>query len=795
MKISSPKQKRTIVIGLSVVLVILGTLATLPFVIDIDKYRPEILSLVNSKLNGRLSLGRLRLSLWGKIAVGVEKAELVDENNRTVLSVGHFDLAVSPLSLIKRSPSVRVEMNNPVISVHRDKTGLWNLASLVKRRAQEKQPEEKVEQPSQNQEPPDWIKKAQLSLAIEEAEIKVSDEKSDSQFGLEHLRIKTGTLSLDSLPDFMVQANVNTVVGGNGRIQGPFTVEGNVSGNSLELEANFDSVEVDLAPVFLKKSGIRLGLSSVVARAAQEVSFSKGVFKLHKASLLFDGKVVFDGEQEPRFNFKMDTAALELADLKEILPAADKASLEGKLSATVSLAGTSSDPKGEVQASLAGVNYQGEFFKQPLEGSLELKSSLDRLDKLEAKLIGKGFDLSILSGPTSLEHPQLNMSVTSQGMDLDQLLDWEKMKKAKLERVQKSRAEDNQAAEIKPTGKLVPAEDYDATVGLVRKSELAKKIQGSISVNIRTLKFYNATLEPVKGKVDLKALRFDADFENARVFSGAVKASGVLNVESSPPEYRFRTTVTGLSLKDAVSSQMELFKNTFTGTLKGDMSGSGKSLNPTLAMKNLDASGKLEVQPAQLSTIDINRVLKESLGESLTKVGDKIPSMKGKQLKVEPTQSEFQKIVTTFTIQDGVFFSPDFSAQAVPQKGVDLKGITRLGLLDYTLNAEWDVIDTYNLLHAKELALEEGGVRVDSVLVERGKPFQFPIRVRGTLLKPEYDYGAIPEALGKVVLANMANAAKEKVSAEARKKAQQELQKVTEKAPEPVKNLLKGIFK
>lgn len=795
MKTSFPKRKRSVFIVLSLTIIILGTLTALPFVIDVDKYRPEILKLVNSKLNGQLSLGRLRLSLWGKIAVGVEKAELVDDKNRTVLSVGHFDLAISPLSLLQRSLSVRVQMQKPVISVHRDKTGLWNVAYLVKGKTPEAPQEEKTEQPSPTQEPPEWVKKSQLSLAIEEAEIKVTDEKSDSQFGLQNLRIKTGVLSLTTLPDFIIQANVNTVVGNGGRVQGPFTFEGKVSGNSLELDAKLDSVGVEMEPVFLKKPGVKLGLSCIVERAAQDVLFSKGLFQLHKASLSFDGKLSFEGEKEPHFSANVKTDALELGDLKEVLPAAERASLEGKLNAAVSLSGTTSTPQGEVEASLAGVNYQGEFFKQPLAVAVQLKSSLDRLEKIEAKLTGKGFDLALLGGPTSLKYPKLNMNIDSQGMDLDELIDWEKMKKAKLDRIQKNKSDEARPADAKPTGKVVPAEDYDSTVGLLRKSELAKKMEGVIFVNIKTLKLYNATLEPVKGKIDLKSLRFAADFDSARIFSGNIKASGLLNLEPSPPEYRFETAVNGMSLKDAVSSQMELFKNTFTGTLKGEMKGVGKSLNPTLAMKNLDAAGKLEVQPAQLSTIDINRVLKESLGESITKVGDKIPSMKGKQLKVEPTQSEFQKIVTSFTVQDGVFFSPDFSAQAVPQKGVDLKGTTRLGLLDYALNAEWNVIDTYNLLHAKELALEEGGVRVDSVLVEKGKPFQFPIRVRGTLLKPEYDYGAVPEALAKTALANMASAAKEKVSAEARKKAQQELQKITEKAPEPVKNILKGIFK
>jgi len=46
-----------------------------------------------------------------------------------------------------------------------------------------------------------------------------------------------------------------------------------------------------------------------------------------------------------------------------------------------------------------------------------------------------------------------------------------------------------------------------------------------------------------------------------------------------------------------------------------------------------------------------------------------------------------------------------------------------------------------------------------------------------------------------VALKNISGAAQEKVKGEAKKKAQEELQKLTEKAPAPVKNLLKGLFK
>lgn len=50
---------------LAVLLVLLLGIVTIPFFVDVDRFRPEILELVNSKINGHFNLGKLKLTLWG----------------------------------------------------------------------------------------------------------------------------------------------------------------------------------------------------------------------------------------------------------------------------------------------------------------------------------------------------------------------------------------------------------------------------------------------------------------------------------------------------------------------------------------------------------------------------------------------------------------------------------------------------------------------------------------------------------------------------------------------------------
>ena len=70
-------RKITIIIG-SLIALVLIALVVLPFVIDVDKYRPQIVNAVDERINGKLELGKLKLSLWGQVRVEVGGLTLSD---------------------------------------------------------------------------------------------------------------------------------------------------------------------------------------------------------------------------------------------------------------------------------------------------------------------------------------------------------------------------------------------------------------------------------------------------------------------------------------------------------------------------------------------------------------------------------------------------------------------------------------------------------------------------------------------------------------------------------------------
>ena len=71
-------KKIGIVIGVLVGLFVAAAVLV-PFFVDANKYRPQIEKLVEENINADLELGKLSLSLWGGLHIGVEKLVLSEK--------------------------------------------------------------------------------------------------------------------------------------------------------------------------------------------------------------------------------------------------------------------------------------------------------------------------------------------------------------------------------------------------------------------------------------------------------------------------------------------------------------------------------------------------------------------------------------------------------------------------------------------------------------------------------------------------------------------------------------------
>ena len=89
-----------------------------PFWVDVDHYRPQLVDLANQQIQGKLELGKLRLSLWGQIRIEVAGLKLTTPTGDEVVHVEDAYFHV-PFLFLSGSPILTFKMNQPTIQLSR----------------------------------------------------------------------------------------------------------------------------------------------------------------------------------------------------------------------------------------------------------------------------------------------------------------------------------------------------------------------------------------------------------------------------------------------------------------------------------------------------------------------------------------------------------------------------------------------------------------------------------------------------------------------------------------------------
>jgi hypothetical protein len=686
-----------ILFGLLILAIVLA-----PTIINVDRYRPQITHAANERIHGKLELGKLSLSLLGKIRIQVDGLKLKDAQGREVLSADDAYFHLPFLSLLSGSPRMIFKMNEPRLHVVKDSSGQLNVMNLakevpetreVKQEAEGKpagqRPSEEVSQNSEKEELPGMVKRARLGLELANSVVTYRDEATGSSTEVKDLNVFAKDLSLSHPTQFSIWADLNTRVGPTAVIKGPFRVEG---------EANPQTV---------------------------------------------DGKL------------KVDYRAKLTVDRLRV---------------------------------------QSPLLKTEPEINVLVQVLTDRLENILVTMKAPGNDLRVEGKLVSFTKPKLDLHVTSPGLDLDQLLVSQAPEQSSQAKAQsKPQEKPSTKSQSGVAAKSDHSGDLNAIFAPVRENPILGNAVGNMDVNIQALKVQNATLNQIVCQLDFKEKVADLNSCQFQLFSGTVKPSGRLHMAPKTPRYEFSADLKNLDLSQAVQSRMPLMKNTILGKANMTMSGQGASLNPDEAKANLKARGNMKVEQAVFATIDVAKMVQEGLNKALQKIAEKVPAARGKTLPNNPLAggSKYELISSDFTISDGKFQAPNFSAKAVPKQGVDLTGSASLGLQDYSLKSRWEIIDTYNLTGARDLSVDVAGTKIEHILAQGDGPVRFPVGVGCTILKPCYSYEETPEALLKVASNNLTGAMRGKAGDELKKKADQYLKG----APPSVQESLKGLFK
>src|SRR5262245_18207486 len=107
-------KKILIAIGALFALLIVAVVS-IPLFVDVDKYRLQIVDKANEYINGKLELGKLSLSLWGKVKVKIDGLSISDPSGQKVFGVQDAYFYVPFTSLLSGSPELILKAEAPMI--------------------------------------------------------------------------------------------------------------------------------------------------------------------------------------------------------------------------------------------------------------------------------------------------------------------------------------------------------------------------------------------------------------------------------------------------------------------------------------------------------------------------------------------------------------------------------------------------------------------------------------------------------------------------------------------------------
>ena len=211
------------------IVLILIAIVTIPMFVDVDKYRPQIVAAANQQLNGTLELGKLSLSLWGKIHVGVDGLKVSDGDKKEVLSVKDASFDMPYLSVLEGAPLVTVSLKQPDITVTKDKDGKLNVMTLAKVTAKDvpatpgtaatpapvkAASDGKIELPS-------IAVNAHFGISIENAKLTYKDQVMALSNTIDNLNLRVKDFSLSRKTELELWADLKTQMGSDLSVEGP----------------------------------------------------------------------------------------------------------------------------------------------------------------------------------------------------------------------------------------------------------------------------------------------------------------------------------------------------------------------------------------------------------------------------------------------------------------------------------------------------------------------------------------------------------------------------------------------
>ncbi|MCM0606750.1 MAG: AsmA family protein [Xanthomonadaceae bacterium] len=761
------------------IFLILSAIIIIPLVVNVDKYRPEIVSVANDNLNGKLELGKLSLSLWGQVKIKIDGLKIYDQSKTKILSVEDAFFHLPFTSIFSGSPVLTLKMDKPYLYVHRTKSGNINLMKLSKVKPGAEAPQA-TSSSKASIALPAIVTRAAMGIELRNTLVKIVDESMDLKNEIKDLNIVFKNISLTKTTEMQIWADLQTQMGALLSVEGPFRIEGQFTPELKGMDffqlrskivLNLDNLKISMPEMFEKKAGVAAHATLKFMATPKGAVIEDLSAQFHNAEIKTKIAVTQDAQGTSHIKGSVASNDVDLSTWNQLIPMLKEYDLSGIMKFQTELEGPAS-----------ALNYSGEFSILKLQAKapkLKAKPEMDfvahfktdQIDSMNLRFQAPGNDLKVSGKVINFKKPQITMNFTSdKGMDFDQLIEMPKMDSS-------SQSGASDAASI-ASGSGATAgglPDYDAMIAPMKMSEMMRGMAMQVSASIPLIKFYDVKMTDIDTKFVFKDLSAGVESFKMKLWDGSISGKMRVDLKPKAPTYQMDTVVSGLNLKKSVESQYATFKNTVLGKVDFKMNGSGESFNKIKMLNSLKFTGQMKIAQASFATIDVNKMIREALNGALARLGDKIPQAKGKKINSLPEgESGYELMSSDFTIAGGKFNAPNFVAKVKPNQGVDIEGATVLNLIDYGIDAKWKIIDRYHMTGLFGISADVAGTNVQHILAEgQSQPVQFPMSVGCTMMKPCYKYADVPEHFIRVATANIGRAAEGRAKAEAARQAEE----------------------
>ena len=357
--------KKVVLILGGLFILLMVAVISLPFLIDLNKYRPQIKAEIEKRINGKFEIESLGFKRLGVQIKNLSITSSGDFTEKSLLNVGEAQVSISLRSLLTFKPRATVILKKPQITIVKNRSEVFNVVALPAKKGEaDVQPDEgagetpKPEKSALGEKAlPAFVLGAKLSFVAQQASLRYIDEEKNTKSEVEDLHISLRNISLNQPIDFSVSARLSSAAGKTPLFEGKFSLDGR---------------------------------AKVLVNRAQKISGLEFNSKLSLGELTahLEGKI--SDLKTLQTDFNIQTPSLSLAKLKNTFGALKKYNVDG----TLTLNG---DIKGQLKH-LEQCHVNAKIHLEMKSGGtdLDFKATLkDTLNQLKGEIILEAASLNL----------------------------------------------------------------------------------------------------------------------------------------------------------------------------------------------------------------------------------------------------------------------------------------------------------------------------------------------------------------------------------------------------------------